>query len=152
MTVQSYVIAALVIVIAGLLLILILGKRRRRDRDAVPMDELDGHDFEFFCADLLRESGFVDVEVTRGSGDFGADILAEKEGVTYAVQCKCYDSPVGVAAVQEAFAGRAFYDCMVGAVMTNQYFTSPAVTAARKLNILLWDRGYVDRMMQEAAL
>ena len=28
--------------------------------------------------------------------------------------------------------------------MTNQYFTGPAVEMARKLNILLWDRDYID--------
>ena len=38
---------------------------------------------------------------------------------------------------------------MVGVVMTNQYFTSPAVEAAKKLHILLWDRGYMDAMIEE---
>ena len=46
-------------------------------------------------------------------------------------------------------SGRDYYECMVGAVMTNQYFTAPAVEAARKLKILLWDRGYLDEMMEE---
>ena len=100
-------------------------------------------------ADLLEDHGFKSVEVTRGSGDYGVDVLAEKEGVTYAVQCKRYDGPVGVKAVQEAYAGRDYYDRMVGAVMTNQYFTEPAVKAARKLKILLWDRGYLESMMEE---
>ena len=30
--------------------------------------------------------------------------------------------------------------------MTNQYFTQPAVELAQKLNIMLWDRDYVDDM------
>ncbi|MDD3369303.1 MAG: restriction endonuclease [Lachnospiraceae bacterium] len=114
-----------------------------------PMDEMEGHDFEYFCADLLCKHDFLEVEVTKGSGDYGVDILAEKEGITYAIQCKCYTEPVGVKAVQEAYAGRDYYDRMVGAVMTNQYFTAPAVSAAKKLKILLWDRGYIDRMMEE---
>ena len=113
------------------------------------LDDLEGHEFEYFCAKLLKESGFIEVEVTKGSGDYGVDILAEKDGVTYAVQCKCYTDPVGVKAVQEAYAGRDYYDRMVGAVMTNQYFTAPAVNAARKLKILLWDRGYLENMMEE---
>lgn len=121
-------------------------KRRRR---CGVMDEMKGHDFEYFCADLLRENGFLDVEVTKGSGDYGVDILAEKDGVTYAVQCKCYTDAVGVKAVQEAYAGRDYYDRMVGAVMTNQYFTAPAVQAAKKLKILLWDRGYLEGIMEE---
>ena len=121
--------------------------RRRRFTDA--FEDMDGHEFEYFCADLLEQRGFVEVEVTRGSGDYGIDILAEKDGVTYAVQCKRYTAPVGVKAIQEAYAGRDYYDRMVGAVMTNQYFTAPAVEAAKKLKILLWDGGYLESMMEE---
>ena len=124
--------------------------RRLRDRlRGRELDGMEGHEFERFCADLLKRHGFQEVEVTKGSGDFGVDVLAEKDGVTYAVQCKRYDAPVGVKAVQEACAGREYYDRMVGAVMTNQYFTQPAVDAAKRLKILLWDRGYLESMMEE---
>lgn len=142
------VMSAVGIIILTVVIIWICRDRRRR---MIPseMDEMEGHDFEYFCADLLEKSGFIEVEVTKGSGDYGADILAEKDGVTYAIQCKCYHSPIGVKAVQEAYAGRDYYDRMVGAVLTNQYFTSPAVEAAKKLKILLWDRGYLERMMEE---
>ena len=121
----------------------------KRGRRASVIDEMEGHDFEYFCAELLEKRGFIDVEVTRGSGDYGVDILAEKEGVTYAIQCKRYAAPVGVEAVQQVYAGKDYYDRMVGAVMTNQYFTAAAVEAAKRLKILLWDRGYLDSMMDE---
>lgn len=123
----------------------------RKSKKARPslIDDMEGHDFEYFCADLLSGRGFLEVEVTKGSGDYGIDILAEKDGVTYAIQCKCYAAPVGVKAVQEAYSGRDYYDRMVGAVLTNQYFTAPAVEAAQKLKILLWDRGYLESMMEE---
>ena len=151
---NTTVLAALIGLIAFMAVLAILIDfflRRRRDRRISRMDELDGHDFEFFCADLLRTQGFIDVEVTRGSGDFGVDILAEKDGVTYAVQCKRYNGPVGVEAVLRTYGGLAYYERMVGVVMTNQYFTSPAVEAAKKLHILLWDRGYMDAMIEENA-
>lgn len=128
--------------------ILVVQKARRPK--PIQMDELEGHEFEYFCAELLENRGFIDVEVTKGSGDYGVDILAEKEGITFAIQCKRYSAPVGVKAIQEAYAGRDYYDCMVGAVLTNQYFTGPAVEAARKLKILLWDRGYLDEMIRES--
>ena len=142
------------IIIAGgvflaMLVLLLCRIIRNRKRYPDEMDLMEGHEFEYFCADLLRKKGFIEVEVTKGSGDYGIDILAEKDGVTYAVQCKCYTAPIGVKAIQEAYAGRDYYDRMVGAVMTNQYFTAPAVEAAKKLKILLWDRGYLDRMMEE---
>ena len=139
------IIGALIVLLATLIVTIVKKIRNR----PLPMDEMEGHDFEYYCADILKERGFLEVEVTRGSGDFGADILAEKDGVTYAIQCKCYDKPIGVKAVQEVYAGRDYYDRMVGVVMTNQYFTQPAVELARKLNIMLWDRGYVDAMTDE---
>ena len=85
-----------------------------------------------------------------GGKDTGIDLVARTDtGEYWAIQCKCYQSPIGVKAVQEAYAGRDYYDRMVGAVLTNQYFTAPAVEAAKKLKILLWDRGYLERMMEE---
>ena len=135
-----------IVILVLLLVALFFHYLRTRPPKELPMDEMEGHDFEYYCADILRANGFIEVEVTKGSGDFGADILAEKDGITYAVQCKCYDKPIGVKAVQEVYAGRDFYGRMVGVVMTNQYFTQPAVELAQKLNIMLWDRGYLDSM------
>lgn len=137
----------------GLILITAAGaalcRRFRRHGRLRELDEMEGLDFEYYCADLLAARGFTDVEVTKGSGDYGIDILAEKEGVTYAIQCKRYNAPVGVKAVQEAYAGRDFYDRMVGCVLTNQYFTQPAAEAAARLKILLWDRDYLESMEEE---
>ena len=127
----------------------VLCRRFRKRYADDELDEMEGLDFEYYCAELLRNRGFIEVEVTKSSGDYGIDILAEKEGVTYAIQCKRYNGPVGVKAVQEAYAGRDFYDRMVGCVLTNQYFTQPAVDAAQKLKILLWDRDYLEEMIEE---
>lgn len=125
---------------------ILLCRQFRRNARRKALDEMDGFDFEYYCADLLAANGFIDVHVTRSSGDYGIDILAEKDGVTYAIQCKRYTGLVGIKAVQEAYAGRDYYDRMVGAVLTNQYFTKSAVQAARKLKILLWDRDYLQGM------
>lgn len=145
------IVAALV---AGTVLISAAGialcRRFRAMYRARQLDEMEGHDFEYYCADLLAAHGFHEVEVTRGSGDYGIDILAQKEGVTYAIQCKRYQGLVGVKAVQEAYAGRDYYDRMVGCVLTNQYFTKSAVNAAKKLKILLWDREYLETLEKEA--
>ena len=137
-----YLIIFLVIVINIYLLI----RLRKRNIKPLPMDEMEGHDFEYYCADLLKNDGFLNVEVTKGSGDFGVDILAERDGISYAFQCKCYDKPIGVKAVQEIYAGRDYYNRMVGVVITNQYYTQPAVELAEKLKIVLWDRDYIELM------
>ena len=148
-SIQSIYMIVLVFLISVLCIGITLLIKKNLKMKPRHFDELDGHEFEYYCAEVLRKKGFIDVEVTKGSGDYGADILAEKEGVTYAIQCKCYTAPIGVKAIQEAYAGRDYYDRMVGAVLTNQYFTTPAVEAAKKLKILLWDRGYLESMLEE---
>jgi len=91
----------LAVVGIGIVILIRAGKRKPSE-----LDLMEGRDFEIFCAELLRKRGFLEVEVTKGSGDYGIDILAEKDGVTYAIQCKRYGAPVGVKAIQEAYAGR----------------------------------------------
>lgn len=149
MNTNQIIIIVVITVVAMLISAALYLRQRTRRRSPENFDLMEGHEFEYYCAELLKKCGFQDVEVTRGSGDYGIDVLAEKDGITYAIQCKCYGAPVGVKAVQEAYAGRDYYDRMVGAVLTNQYFTQPAVETARKLKILLWDRGYLESMIEE---
>ena len=104
-----------------------------------------GLEFEKFCAYTLSYNGFLDISVTKGSGDFGIDIIAKKDGITYGIQCKYYNSSVGVDAVQEAHSGKEYYHLMVGAIFTNSNFTRAAIDMASKLNILLWDKEYIEK-------
>ena len=138
---------------AGIILILwcLVSVFRRWKNREVPLliDEWEGHDFEYYCADLLRNGGYQNVRVTRASGDFGVDILAERDGITYGIQCKRYDRPIGVFAVQQVYAGKDFYHLMAGAVLTNQTFTPAAHTMAERLNILLWDRSFIQELERE---
>ena len=106
-------------------------------------DYMDGHSFEYFCADVLRQNGYSDVKVTQGSGDQGVDILAERDNIKYAIQCKHYSQPVGNKAVQEIYTGMRFYHCHVGIIMTNNYFTQSAKDLAKENGIVLWDREYL---------
>ena len=113
------------------------------------IDGMDGHEFEYFCADLLRSSGYGNVEVTRGSGDQGVDILATKDEIKYAIQCKCYSSDVGNKPVQEVFSGKRIYNCHVGVVMTNSFFTEGAKEAAKATGVLLWDRRKIQKLIEK---
>ena len=113
-------------------------------------DYMEGHDFERFCARLLEANGFSNVYVTRESNDQGIDVLAEKLGVKYAVQCKRYSSDVGNKAVQEVFAGKSYYGCHVGVVLTNRYFTQSARELAEKTQVFLWDRDVLEKLIQNA--
>lgn len=112
------------------------------------IDNMEGHDFEYWCADLLQKNGYENVEVTPGSGDQGIDVLAERDGIKYAIQCKCYSHDLGNTPVQEAEAGRVFYGCHVGVVMTNRYFTKGAKELAEKTRTILWDRDKLEKMLE----
>lgn len=111
-------------------------------------DHMDGHDFEYYCAELLRRNGFSDVEVTRGSGDQGVDVLAYRNGKKYAIQCKNYSSALSNKPVQEVNAGKVFYGCDIGVVMTNSTFTSGAKSLAAATGVLLWDRRKIEEFLE----
>lgn len=113
-------------------------------------DYMDGNDFEQFCAYLLIKNGFQEVSITQASNDQGIDIVAEKDGVRYGIQCKRYSNDIGNHAVQEAFAGAKFYDCHVAAVLTNRFFTRQAKELAAKNRVLLWDRDTLELYIQNA--
>lgn len=113
------------------------------------IDRMEGHQFEYWCAALLKKIGFINVEVTKGSGDQGVDILAEKDGVKYAVQCKCYSSDLGNTPIQQVNTGKTIYHCQIGAVMTNRYFTQGGKEAAEATGVLLWDRDWIQKKLEE---
>lgn len=117
---------------------------------ALEYDDMEGHDFEYYCADILRKNGFANVEVTQGSGDHGIDILAEKDGITYAIQCKRYSSDIGNAAVQQAHTGKSIYKKDIAVVLTNRYFTAQAKEEAQALGVKLWDRDKLNSMIEKA--
>lgn len=112
-------------------------------------DNMEGHEFEHFCAELLEKNGFADVSVTKGSGDQGVDIIAYRDDVKYGIQCKCYTQDIGNKAVQEVFAGKTFYQCHVGVVLTNRYFRESAKELAKRSGVILWDRDKLINMVEK---
>ena len=112
------------------------------------IDFMTGLEFESFCANLLKKNRFYNVKVTKGSGDQGVDVLAEKDGIKYAIQCKFYSTPLGNTPIQEVVAGKSFYDCHVGVVMTNSTFTPGAKELAKATNTLLWDGKKLDEFLK----
>ena len=83
---------------------------------------MDGYEFEYQCAKILKRKHFSKIKVTQSSGDQGIDIIAFKHRKKYGIQCKYYTHPVGNKAV----------------VMTNITFTKSATQLAQKLDVELW--------------
>lgn len=112
----------------------------------------DGFHFEEYTAELLRELDYQNVKVLPRSNDYGADVLAENNGVKYAIQCKYYtNAAVGVSAVQEILGGTAYHNAHVSVVVTNYRFTSNAINLAKANNVILWDRTDLLEMGERAS-
>lgn len=101
----------------------------------IPFD-MEGLEYERHCADILRNSGWK-TSLTKGSGDQGVDILAIKNNITVAIQCKRLSKPVGNKAVQEAFAGMQFVKGNFSVVVTNSSYTPGAREIARETGTFL---------------
>jgi restriction system protein len=104
-----------------------------------------GEEFEHFVSGQLEGSGWS-VRHTGKSGDQGADLVAEKPGVSVAVQCKLYTQPVGNKAVQEALAAQRYYATDHAAVISNAAFTRSAVQLARSADVLLLHASDLDAL------
>ena len=98
--------------------------------------ELDPTKFERLCQRILRESGFVNVEVTGRSGDGGIDgtgavELGDLLAFPVLFQCKRYQGGVGPSVVRDfrgAMVGRADR----GLILTTGVFTREARREARR--------------------
>lgn len=104
--------------------------------DEVDVSEFEGIEYEGYCAAILEEHGWK-VTRTPVTGDHGIDLIAEKPGRRVAIQCKRYNSPVGNKAVQEAYAGMAFFEADKAVVVSNAPFTSAAKQIGSKLSVSL---------------
>lgn len=107
-------------------------------------------EYEKYITNQLKEMGF-NARTTKASGDQGADVIAKKDGVSFAIQCKMYTGSVGNKAVQEANAGRDFYKCDYGVVVSNAQFTKSAKQAANACNIILLNDAQLDKLLDYTA-
>ena len=114
------------------------------------IDAMSGVDFEQYVAAVFRGLGY-EVSTTKATGDFGVDIVATKNRIRTAVQCKRQGIPVGGAAVQQVVAGAAMHNCSSTAVISNRSFTRAAQQLARVHSCLLIHRAELESMALQAS-
>ncbi len=105
------------------------------------LDKLTGKQFETFLERILLPTmGFNDIQSTKKSGDYGADLISWRSKQKFVIQSKRYNRPVGLKAVQEVYAARKHYktDCCM--VASNQSFTHAAQNLALSCQCLLLGR------------
>lgn len=102
-------------------------------------------EFEHWCSTALHAAGWK-ARPTGATGDQGADVVADKDGVTVVLQCKLHKSPIGNKAVQEALAAKTHYGAMAAAVVTNTSFTRSAEALSRTTGVLLCHYSDLERL------
>ncbi|MEH7403729.1 restriction endonuclease [Gottfriedia acidiceleris] len=110
-----------------------------RNSNINEIDKMDGDKFEEYLGSLFIALGY-DTEVTKTSGDQGADLILRKNGNVIVVQAKRYSYNVGNSAVQEIFTAKNFYGANDAWVVTNSYFTKSAQELAKVNEVKLIDR------------
>lgn len=116
------------------------------------VDELNGYEFEDFLNSLFLKLNYK-AYTTSKSGDFGADLLIEDKTTKkkIVIQAKRYKQNVGLAAVQEVHAAKAYYQADEAWVVTNSGYTKSAIELANNCNVKLIDRSGLIKLMHKAS-
>jgi len=102
------------------------------------ISEMSGTQFERFVGELYARLGYQ-CEFTPAGADQGVDLILSKDGQKIAVQAKQWKNPVGNAAVQAVIAGKCYYGCSRGIVITTSTFTKSArelATAEKTIDLV----------------
>ena len=128
--------------VVGLFLAVLLSREanRRPGASMIAIDAMTGTEFEDYVAARMRRAGWR-VTFTPVVGDYGVDLVAEKDGRPVAIQCKRHGNSVGVAAVQQVVAGALHHGCTKSIVISNQEFTQAAKQLAYTHGCQLIGRG-----------
>lgn len=113
------------------------------------IDKLSGKQFEDLLQNILPSLGFTIIERTRITGDFGADIIANRDNKRFAIQAKRYNRAVGIRAVQEAYAAKSYFKTDYCMVATNQAFTMAARELAVSCGCLLLGRTEIQQIIKK---
>ena len=115
------------------------------------LQRMNGYAFERACAAILQAQGWR-VQVTRASGDYGADVVGvAPDGQRWVVQAKQWQKAVGPHAVQEVVVAKAHYGASHALVITTSQFTAAAFTLARDNGVVLWDSRTLLQLQQQRA-
>lgn len=132
------------------------GKRYFDAKEAVrDISLMAPYEFEQYIAGLFRRMGYS-AEVTQKSdyekgGDYGADIIARKDGRTIVVQVKKWapHNLVGAPDVRSVLGCLHTFKAEKAILLTTSDFTEQAHKQAKGAPIELWDGAYLERMIKE---
>lgn len=112
--------------------------------DISAVDQMTGRQFEKYLKKLFTDLGYI-VDLTgttyyQHRGDFGGDLVIQKDGIKTTIQAKCSNDFIGINAIREVIGARDHYECQKAVVVTNNYFTKDAKIQAKDSDVVLIDR------------
>ena len=119
------------------------------DAEILSLDTLEGSDYERAIVALLEARGYVDV-TPPDETSFGADLLARKNDLTFAVRVKRSIGHIDHQTVQEVLGGAAYTGADRAIVIANASFSRSAKELAERAAVELIDRETLKRWVHEA--
>ena len=109
-------------------------------------------EFEHFISKLFKAMGYK-TTVTKKTGDYGVDVIAEKDNDKIAIQVKKYNlgNPVGNREVQMLLGAmqKQGVKATHSILITTSHFTIQAKEQAKECAIELWDKNILQNMVRK---
>ncbi|AEH50952.1 restriction endonuclease [Pseudothermotoga thermarum] len=128
-------------------------KRIKNFRKKLEKGLNNGWEFEKFVAELFKKCGYK-VTTTKGTHDFGADIIVQKRGSMVVLQAKYLSSTPSTTALDEALAAAMIYGATEIGLVTNTQLSDSLKEYARKIEettfikkVILIGRKELERVM-----
>lgn len=99
---------------------------------------MNGRTFEREINDLFIRHGYKTL-LCKGGGDGGIDIIAEKEKVKIAIQCKAHSSRISPSVARDLLGTISSSGISQGYLITLNGGTSGTIEFCKNNNIVLWD-------------
>jgi restriction system protein len=148
----KHILAYSLLTFLGLISLLIIYKtlkkvkiwRRNHNPSMAAIDRMTGLEFEHYVAKLLRTKGYSHIRLTE-EYDYGIDIIAIKDGITWGIQVKRHSNLVKADAVRQAVTALKKYHCDRAMVISNSTYSQVARELARSNKCVLIDRSMLLR-------
>lgn len=149
----ALILGACLLIAAVIIALILMFERKKKERirqsGIAEIDKMSGIEFETYLKLLLERRGYTKVKLTT-TYDLGVDLIAMKDGLSWAIQAKRYKSSVGLDAVRQVVAARNHYKCDKSMVITNSYFTSNAKAIAKSADCVLIDRDLLVQLITQS--
>jgi restriction system protein len=120
------------------------------NKKVASLSELSPREFEEYITELYKLLGYEKVTLTPQMNDKGVDILMEKNGKRYAIQCKRHKGIIGSPAIQSFLGAMQHAEVSHGFFVTTSTFSLEAEKMASQHPIELVDATKLAQMIQHA--